>query len=51
VIFPISKSESERELLKDQLHHAQKLDSIGQRLAALPEFNNILAAILGYAGI
>ena len=45
-------AENERELLKDQLHHAQKLDSIGQLAGGIAhEFNNILAAILGYAGI
>lgn len=46
------KVEEERELLKDQLHHAQKLESIGQLAGGIAhEFNNILAAILGYAGI
>ncbi|MDD2856904.1 MAG: histidine kinase dimerization/phospho-acceptor domain-containing protein, partial [Desulfuromonadaceae bacterium] len=46
------KAEEERERLHDQLHHAQKLDSIGQLAGGIAhEFNNILAAILGYAGI
>lgn len=46
------KAETERELLKDQLHHSQKLDSVGQLAGGIAhEFNNILAAILGYAGI
>jgi signal transduction histidine kinase/ActR/RegA family two-component response regulator len=46
------KVEEERELFKDQLHHAQKLDSIGQLAGGIAhEFNNILATILGYAGI
>lgn len=51
-ITDFKNAESERELLKDQLHHAQKLDSIGQLAGGIAhEFNNILAAILGYAGI
>lgn len=46
------KAEADRDLLKSQLHHAQKLDSIGQLAGGIAhEFNNILAAILGYAGI
>lgn len=46
------KAEAEREQLRDQLHHAQKLDSVGQLAGGIAhEFNNILAAILGYAGI
>lgn len=51
-ITEYKKLESERELLKDQLHHAQKFDSIGQLAGGIAhEFNNILAVILGYAGI
>lgn len=51
-VTDLRKAETERELLKDQLHHAQKLDSIGQLAGGIAhEFNNILAAILGYAGI
>jgi signal transduction histidine kinase/CheY-like chemotaxis protein len=46
------KAEEERELLRNQLHRTQKLDSIGQLAGGIAhEFNNILAAILGYAGI
>lgn len=51
-VTEFKKAEAEREQLKDQLHHAQKLDSIGQLAGGIAhEFNNILAAILGYAGI
>lgn len=51
-ITNIKKAEEEREQLKDQLHHVQKLDSIGKLAGGIAhEFNNILAAIIGYAGI
>lgn len=51
-VTDFKRAEAERELLKDQLHHAQKLDSIGQLAGGIAhEFNNILAAILGYAGL
>lgn len=51
-VTKFKKAEEERQVLKDQLHHAQKLDSIGQLAGGVAhEFNNILAAILGYAGI
>jgi signal transduction histidine kinase/CheY-like chemotaxis protein len=51
-VTDFKKADAERELLKDQLHHAQKLDSVGQLASGIAhEFNNILAAILGYAGI
>jgi PAS domain S-box-containing protein len=51
-ISNLKHAEAEREVLKDQLHHSQKLDSIGQLAGGIAhEFNNILAAILGYAGM
>lgn len=51
-VTEFKKAEEEREVLRDQLHHAQKLDSVGQLAGGIAhEFNNILAAILGYAGI
>jgi len=51
-VTAFKKAEEDRDLLKNQLHHAQKLDSIGQLAGGIAhEFNNILAAILGYAGI
>jgi signal transduction histidine kinase len=44
--------ESEKEILKEQLHHSQKLESVGELAGGIAhEFNNILAAIIGYAGI
>lgn len=46
------KAETEKELFREQLYHTQKLDSIGQLAGGVAhEFNNILAAILGYAGL
>ena len=51
-ITKFKQAEEERETLKDQLYHSQKLDSVGQLAGGIAhEFNNILAAILGYAGI
>lgn len=51
-ITPYRKAELEKELLRDQLHHSQKLESIGQLSGGVAhEFNNILAAIMGYANI
>jgi len=51
-ISDYKKIEHEKELLSEQLHHAQKMDSIGQLAGGIAhEFNNILAAILGYASI
>ncbi len=45
-------TENEREILKEQLHHSQKLESVGELAGGIAhEFNNILAAIIGYAGI
>lgn len=51
-ISDYKKIEHEKELLNEQLHHVQKMDSIGQLAGGIAhEFNNILAAILGYASI
>ncbi|MFH1028291.1 MAG: ATP-binding protein [Pseudomonadota bacterium] len=51
-ISDYKRIEHEKELLREQLYHAQKLDSIGQLAGGIAhEFNNILAAILGYASL
>lgn len=46
------RAEEAQELIREQLHHSQKLESVGELAGGIAhEFNNILAAIIGYAGI
>ncbi|MFQ3574764.1 MAG: response regulator [Thermodesulfovibrionales bacterium] len=43
---------TERKRLSDQLHHAQKMEAVGQLTGGIAhDFNNILTAIMGYASL
>lgn len=44
--------EEERERLKEQLYHAQKIESVGTLAGGIAhDFNNILTAIIGYGSL
>ena len=48
----IKEDITERKRLEGQLHHAQRMDAIGQLAGGIAhDFNNILTAIIGYASI
>ncbi|MCF6149778.1 MAG: PAS domain S-box protein [Candidatus Kuenenia sp.] len=51
-ITNIKRSQREQAELKEQLYHAQKLDSIGRLAGGVAhDFNNFLMAIIGYANL
>ncbi len=51
-VTEVIRSREEREKLKTQLYHAQKLESIGQLASGIAhEFNNILMAVVGYSNL
>jgi len=51
-ITSIKEAAEEQEKLKEQLYHAQRLESIGQLAGGIAhDFNNIIMAITGYANI
>ncbi len=51
-LVTISRNITERKKLEGQLHHAQKIEAIGQLAGGVAhDFNNILTAVIGYAGL
>ena len=51
-ITNIKQSEEEKEKLREQLYHMQKLESVGTLAGGIAhDFNNILTAIIGYANL
>jgi PAS domain S-box-containing protein len=52
LVVVVARDVSERRRLELQLHHAQKMESIGRLAGGIAhDFNNVLTAIIGYTGM